>query len=218
MILFALFAQSGDGYYVLRGEVFVDFEPIYAGHIDPEYPLDITTAGRRALEEAAMLYSAMIYGWSFHYDIGERARGIEEKLELTPIEEIRFGDPFLRVTDTEIKDMRLWVWTDYHLDPARQRRILTWKSGTTRTAQAAGYSPSFIEEYDYLTVKKMSLEDAARSALRTILRSSERNRPKEAAGFISLSSFPRFFIDSGRWACSARFNIQITEIIPFAAY
>ena len=68
------------------------------------------------------------------------------------------------------------------------------------------------------SVKNMALEDAARSALRTMLRSSERNRPKEVTGFISLTSFPRFFIDSGRWAASARFRVQITEIIPFAAY
>ena len=88
-----------------------------------------------------------------------------------------------------------------------------------RSAQGIGYSPASIEEYSgWLQLKKTALEDAARAALRAMLRSSERNRPKEAAGFISLASFPRYYIESGRWAASARFRVEITEIIPFAAY
>jgi len=221
-VFFTVSAQDHEGSqhpYVIRGEVYVDFEPIYAGHIDNEYPLDFDTAGRRALEEAAMFFSAMIYGWSFNYEVGERARGIAEKLDLETDAVIRFGDPSLKVTDTEIRDMRLRVWTDYHLNDTQQRRMQVWRSGTIRNAQAVGYGPSVIEEYPgWLALKKTALEDAARSALRTLLRGSERNRPKEVTGFISLASFPRYFMDSGRWAVFARFRVQVIEIIPFAAY
>ena len=218
--LISLYAQDGSQHaYVIRGEVYVDLEPIYAGHVDEEYPLDIETAGRRALEEAALFYSSMIYGWSFHYDVGERARGITENLELESISIIPFGDPALRVTETSIMNMRLRLWTDYHLNDAQQRRMQVWRTGKIRNAQAIGYSPSALEEYPgWLDVKKMALEDAARAALRSILRGSERNRPKEVIGFISLASFPRYFIDGGRWAASARFRIEIIEIIPFSAF
>jgi len=219
---FSVYAQDHEGsqhQYVLRGEVFVDFEPIYAGHIDSEYPLDIPAAGRRALDEAAFFFSAMIYGWSFNYEIGERARQIDEILELTPIASIQIGDPALKVTDTEIRDMRLRIWTDYHLNDAQQRRMQVWIGGTVRNAQGLGYGPSFVEEYPgWLELKKAALEDAARAAIRGMLQGSERNRPKEAVGFISLASFPRFFVEGGRWAVTARFRVQIVEIIPFSAY
>jgi len=219
---FSVFAQDHEGsqhQFVLRGEVFVDFEPIYAGHIDSEYPLDIPTAGRRALEEAAMFFSAMIYGWAFDYEVGERARQIAEVLELTPVASIEAGDPALKVTDTEIRDMRFRIWTDYHLGDAQQSRMQVWRSGTVRNAQAVGYGPSFIEEYPgWLELKKAALEDAAKTALRGMLRGSERNRPKEVTGFISLAAFPRYFIDGGRWAVAARFRVQIVEIIPFSVY
>jgi hypothetical protein len=221
-IIFPLFAQGrdlGNHQYVIRGEVYVDFEPIYAGHVDSEYPLDVPAASRRALEEAAMFFSAMIYGWSFNYEVGERARRIQENIELQALGSIQFGDPALMVTDTEIRDNRLRVWTDYHLSEALQRRIGVWRSGTIRNAQAIGYGPAFVEEYPgWLDLKKLALDDAARSALRTMLRGSERNRPKEVTGFISLASFPRFYMESGRWAVSARFRVQIKEIIPFAAH
>ena len=220
--IFCLYTQEfiqGQHLYVLRGEVFVDLEPIYLGHVDEEYPLDIPTAGRRALEEAAMFYSAMIYGWSFLYDVGERARQIEENLELTALGTVEFGDPRLRVTDTQIRDNRFSVWTDYHLSDSQQNRVQSWSTGMIRNAQAVGHGPFVIDEYPgWFILKKSALEDAARVALRTMLRSSERNRPKEVTGFICLASFPRFYIESGRWAVSARFRVQITEIIPFLVH
>jgi len=216
----SLFAQLyGSHPYVIRGEVVVDLEPIYAGHVDSEYPLDIPAAGRRALEEAAMFFSGMIYGWSFFYEPGERARRTEEYIEIVPVGIIQFGDSGLRVTETQINDMRLKVWADYHLNDAQQRRFQAWNTGMTRNIQAIGYSPSYLQEYPgWLSLKKTALEDAAKVALRSALRGSERNRPKEVTGFISLASFPRYFIDGSRWAVSARFKVQITEIVPFAAY
>jgi len=211
--------EWGNHHYIIRGEVYVDLEPIYAGHIDEEYPLDKSAAGRRALEESALFYSAMIFGWTFSYVPGERARRINENIDLDLIDSIQFGDPALYVTDTFTENMRLKVWTDYHLSESHQRRISVWRTGTIRNAQATGYSPSYLEEYPgWLEVKKMALEDAARAALRAMLRGSERNRPREVTGFISLASFPRFYIDAGRWAASARFRVQVTEVIPFAAY
>jgi len=221
-VVFNISSQdSGQGQhsFVIRGEVFADLEPIYAGHVDDEYPLDVPAASRRALEEAALFYSAMIYGWTFHYEIGERARRIDENLELTPVAMIEFGDTALRVTDTEVKDMRVKLWTDYHLSEAQQRRMQSWRTGRIRNAQAIGYGPVEIEEYPgWLELKKLALEDAARVALRTMLRGSERNRPREVTGFISLASFPRYFVQSGRWAVSARFRVQIEEIVPYAVH
>ncbi|MCL2441229.1 MAG: hypothetical protein FWD14_05775 [Treponema sp.] len=221
-VIFALSAQGlewGSHPYVIRGEVFVDIEPIYAGFIDEEYPLDFPTASRRALEEAALFFSAMIYGWSFNYEVGERARQIDEILELESLGSVQFGDPAMRVTDSEIRDMRLRIWADYHLNDNQQRRMNIWRTGMIRNAQAVGYGPSHLDEYPgWLALKKTALDDAARSALRFMLRGSERNRPKEVTGFISLASFPRYYIDGGRWAVSARFRVQITEIIPFSAY
>lgn len=111
------------------------------------------------------------------------------------------------------------MWTDYHLSDAQQRRMQVWRTGMIRNAQGVGYGQSSMEDYPgWLAVKKTALEDAARAALRASLKGSERNRPKEVTGFISLASFPRYFIESGRWAVSARFRVQIVEIIPFAVY
>ncbi|GHV68067.1 hypothetical protein AGMMS49928_06610 [Spirochaetia bacterium] len=205
---------------VLRGEVRIDLEPIYGSYADSEYPLSPESARRRALEEAALFYSAMIYGWSFNYDIGEKARGIAEAFELTPLGAVRFGDPGLFATDAEVRDMRLYLWTDYRLTSAQQNRAASWKTGTIRRVQAMGHGPLEppVAAAGWLGVKQKALEDAARQAVRAMLRGSERNRPKEARGRISLVAFPRYFMDRGTWAADARFQVEVIEIVPFAVY
>jgi hypothetical protein len=221
---------------VLRGEVQIDVEPIYGGFIDQEYPLPVESLRRRALEEAAMFYSAMIYGWSFHYDIGEKARGIEEELELSPLGIIPWGDLKLSATDAELRDQKLCLWTDYRLDEPQKRRVAMWRADRMKSAQARGIGPLGMpltdtfpdsnaagddgdtEPQTWLDYKRAGLEDAARAALRAMLRGGERNRPKEANGFIALASFPVFGIDAGHWTAFARFRVDIAEVVPFAAY
>ena len=231
VITFLLFSVLLYAQEVLRGEVRIELMPVYGAYVDEEYPLERETAYRRALEEAAMFFSAQIYGWSFYYDVGERARGIAEEFELTPLGEILWGDPGLKVTQArfENRDYRftshqladvLSVWMDYRPTEAQKRRLEMWKMGNKRTAQAIGYGPlgGPVENSDWLLIKKSTLEDTARAAVRAMLQGSERNRPKEVSGFISLQTFPYYWIDAGRWAAQARFRVEITEIIPFAAY
>jgi hypothetical protein len=217
-------AQTHDaGYYpdVIRGEVWVDMEPIYGDRVDSEYPLTTEAAARRALQEAALYFSAMIYGWYFHYDIGERARGIAEDFGVfEPMGEIRWGDPRLAVTEVERRDSNLRIWSDYRLSETQQRHMRYWRTGTVRGAQATGYCSLTGPAPDstWLDIRNAVLKDAARAAVREMLRASERNRPKEASGYIGLASFPRFFIQSGQWAANARFRVQINEIVPFSAH
>ena len=206
---------------IIRGDLWVEFEPVYGFRVDDEYPLDFETAARRALQEAALYFSGMIYGWHFHYEIGERARGIAEDFEVfEPMGEVRWGDPKMIVTESERQDSKLRIWADYRMNEIQQKRIQLWRTGTVLNAQAVGYCPLEGPSPDstWLDIRNAVLKDAARAAVRGILRSSERNRPKEASGFISLASFPRFYVDKGQWVASVRFHVQINEIIPFAVY
>ena len=134
--------------------------------------------------------------------------------------EIRWGDPRLTVTEAGFRDMQLRFWADYHLSDMQQRRMRIWRTGMIRNAQATGYSPlgGPAPDSNWLDIRNAVIQDAARAAVRTLLRGDERNRPKEATGFISLASFPRFYVRSGQWTASVRFRVQINEVIPFGAF
>jgi hypothetical protein len=210
-----LFSQE-----VLRGEIRVELEPVYADYIDEQYPLDTGATHKRALQEAAMFFSAMLYGWSFEHEIGERARQIPEQFELEPLGVIAWGDSRLRVTDARLEGARFFMWVDYRLDEDQTRRMRVWRSGTVRSSHATGYGPvgGAVEIGDWMQIRKIALEDAARAAVRAILQAAERNRPKHARGYIALDSFPVYRLSSGRWQVNARFRVEITEIIPFSVY
>jgi hypothetical protein len=198
---------------VLRGEVKIEMEQVRGFPVEEtkiQVLLSITEARAAALEESALYFGAMIYGWSFYYDVGERARNIEEKLELTPLGVINSGDSRLEITEVQVKDLNLYLWTDYRPDTAQYNRLGKWRAGTVRSAQAYGESP--------LEDKYAALEDAARAAIRAMLRGDERNRPKEVTGFISLAAFPRYWIEKGHWTALGRFRVEIVKIEPFAAY
>ena len=206
----------------MRGEVRVELEPIpfFEIYVEDGFPIDTETAYRRALQKAAMFFAAQIYGWSFHYDIGERARGIAEEFELSPLGEIHWGDPRLFVTHAHFENFTLSAWMDYRPSESQRSRLRMWRMGTIRTVQALGYGPlgGPADASGWLDIKMSALEDAARAAVRSILRGSERNRPRQATGYISLQNFPFFYMDSGRMAARARFRVEITEIIPFAVH
>jgi len=205
---------------VLRGRVWVDLEPVYQRFVDVPYPLDTVTAQRRALEETKFYFEGMIYGWSFDYEVGERARKIEENFELHSLGSIPLSDPRLTVTDGSVEGSRFYLWTEYRPDGPQRGRLKGWEGGQVQKTQASGTGPLAgpVESSQWMDGKKEALQDAARAAVRTILRGTERNRPKEAHGFIALAEFPLYRIEMGRWVAIAQFRLDIREIVPFAAY
>jgi hypothetical protein len=175
------------------------------------YPLDEATAHRRALGEAAGVFAAMIYGWTFDYSIGDRSRAITESFELEPNGAIPFGDPRLTATDAEAEASILRVWAEYRMDEAQKRSFYALREGASRLSQGQGSAPLSRGTAG----KAAALRDAARAAVRTALARTERNRPKEAYGIVTLMEVPRFWVDAGRYECAARFHVNIKEIVPY---
>jgi hypothetical protein len=220
LFVFILCGQFTFSEETLRGGVYVELEPVYAQFLGAPYPLGNAEANLWAVEDIAAAFSAMIYGWSFTYEPGEKARGLNETLELNPLGSIETSDTKLKITDSEIKDGVLYVQADYFLDEAQKSRIRSWNSAKTFSAQAVGYGP--LQGEPGITVrseiKEGALKDAMKKAIRKKLRITERKRPLSALGLIALSKFPLYRMQNGLWAATVKFRIEIKEIIPFAAY
>lgn len=205
---------------VLRGQVAIELETVSFTTLEEPLQPDLDQVRLRALKEASFYFGAMIYGWSFDYEIGEKAREIPELFELEPLGTIEFGDPRMRATDSALREMKFTLWCEYRPDQQQTALLSAWEAGLNRTTQALGQGLMYTTADPEFWVKgrQAALEDAARAAVRAILQGSERNRPKESRGRIALASFPHYFFDAGRWAVSARFIVEINDIIPFAAY
>jgi hypothetical protein len=223
MYIFAVFlfcARFTFSQDVLRGEVCVELEPVYAQFLGVPYPLDSATATQWAVEDAAAAFSGIIYGWAFSYEPGEAARGIQEFLELRALGEIRTDDTRLELTDAAIRNGLFYLQADYAVDEAQKKRLLAWKSAPVSSAQSLGYGPLQGEQgvVERRQIKETALKNAMKKAIRKKLRISEKNRPGAATGYIALSKFPLYGMQDGMWAAGAEFKIEIKSIVPFAAY
>lgn len=199
---------------VVRGKFSTDIEPVSALRPGDRYPVDAETARKRILDEAARDFSGMIYGWDFTYEPGDRSRNIEEAFTLSERGRVVFGDPRLVVTDAFAEESRLSAWIEYRLDEAQRRLYAAGREGASKNAQGTGYGVLSAGEAG----KKAALDDAARAAVRSILRADTANRPKEARGYLVLSEAPRYWTDEGRFVAAGRFRVVVVEIVPYRFY
>lgn len=199
---------------VLRGRFRADLEPTGEGGRPFPLPVEPDVARGRVLEEASLAFSAMVYGWDFDYEVGSKARGLEETFSLVPRGTIEAGDPSLRATDAESEGSKLYVWIDYRLDPLQERRRSAWDSPDAKPAQGTGSAPLAQGHAG----KIRALEESARAAVLAYLRGVERNRPKEARGSLALAAVPRFWVNSGRWVAAARFLLVMDEVVPYRVF
>ncbi len=207
----AMAAAAAGADQTIRGRFEVDLEPVSAMEVGVPYPLDAATAHRRALDEASLVFAGIVYGWRFEYAIGDKSRAAAESFELKPLGSIAFGDPRLSVTDADSAPSVLGVWAEYRLDAVQERTYAAGRDGNARRSQGAGSAPRSAGPAG----KADALRDAARLAVRAVLGSSERNRPKEASGAVVLEEVPRYWVDAGRFVCSARFRVRIETVVPY---
>ncbi|GMO47994.1 MAG: hypothetical protein Ta2B_30100 [Termitinemataceae bacterium] len=218
--LIFFFCQSVFSQEVLRGEICVELEPVYAIDLGVSSPIDNSTAVRWALEDAQSAFSGMIYGWSFEYTPPNKARQIEESLDLTGLGLVQFGDEKMLVSDVRKENDLFFVWVDYQLNDMQKKRLTAWNSHAAFNANSQGYGALMGEAgiTDRRDIKKGALEDAVKKAILAKLRLLYKNRPLRASGYISLSKFPIFRLKSGRWSCVASFRIEITGIENYSAF
>jgi hypothetical protein len=205
---------------VLRGQVRVDTEPAYMAWLGQALPADDQSFYELALEETALSFSAMIYGWSFDYEPGDRARGLAENLNLQALGSIQTDAPRLSVDSAKRDGLDFSMWSDYKLNTTQRNRIKSWNAAGSIEIQAEGQGAltGNAGNTARVHVKAAALEDAARAAIRARLKTVESNRPRRVKGKIALAGFPICGIENGKWAVKARFRLVLDKAAPYVLY
>ena len=218
--LLSLYGHPLAAQEVLRGEARVDIEPAYMAWLGQSLPVDDQTLYDWALEETALSFSAMVYGWHFAYEPGDKARGLVENLDLLTQGSIPPTDPRLSVDSARRDGPDFSMWSDYKLNTLQNRRVTSWNASGSVEVQAEGWGAltGSAGTTERVKFKAAALEDAARAAIRARLRATELNRPRRAKGKIALASFPIYRIENGLWTVKARFRLIIDEVEQYALY
>ena len=191
----------------------VELEPVM--RIEPGvYPMPADKAARTALEEARVLLSGMVYGWTFDYTPANRARAVTESFTLTPVAQIPWGSPRLRVVETQTVDERFWARTSYLMDDAETARRSSWESGTALLSEGEGKA-DVMKGPD---AKGLSFQDAVRDAIRLALHSQYVDPPRQIVGDVVLWEDPQSMVRSGMYTTLAKVKIMVREIVPYRIF
>lgn len=178
------------------------------------YPIPVDAAEKSLLEVGRVLVSGMVYGWTFDYEPGDRSRKVQERFVLTPLAQVPWGSPRLRVTETEVTDTRLWARIVYSLDDEEARRRAAWDSNTADLSTGQGTAP--IQQGD--AGRGASLDSAIRDAIRRSLDTRYVNKPREVTGEVVLWTDPTVLVRTGTWQTTATVKILVREIVPYRIF
>ena len=191
----------------------VELEPLVRIDAGP-YPIPVDAAEKKLLEEARVLLSGMVYGWTFSYIPGDRARHVEQSFTLTPVAQIPWGSPRLSVLETEVVDQKLWARISYSMTGDEQDRRTSWESNTALLSTGRGTAPTSLGPPG----KMASVQDAIRDAIRLGLDTRWVNKPRQVEGDVVLWDDPQTTVRSGAYTTVAKVKILVRELVPYRIY
>ncbi|BDC92352.1 hypothetical protein [Treponema bryantii] len=163
---------------------------------------------------APFIVNGMVYGWNFVYVPYDKARGVEEYLEITeivPSDVIRDG---ITYASPWISNNNLNCWVEYTRTDSQVQSYNLWASIQNPVIAGIGYG-SVEKGFE-------GIEEAARESLKAAIRNHYRktikNKPKEITGSVLIRKFPTLGIDSGRYVINLDFFLECGKIIEYSVY
>jgi hypothetical protein len=181
---------------------------------DGPYPIPVADAEKSLLDDARVLISGMVYGWSFRYIPADKGRRVEELFELTPLALIAPGTPRLRVLETEVSDTRLYARVAYTMNDEEVSRRAAWDSNTAEMSTGLGTADIMAGPQ----ARSESLSNAIRDAIRLALDQRYLNKPRQVTGDVVLWEDPAVLVRTGAYATSAKVKLVVRELVPYRIY
>lgn len=173
-----------------------------------DYPIN------RIKQVAPFLIEGMLYGWNFTYTPYDKARGVKEYFEITPIKAITASDGKIHYESPWIQDNKLHCWASYTRDDGQIWTYKKWQSLSTEKIRGIGKS-SIKLGFDGITEgAKAALKDAIRAHYRPL----EKNKPKEITGKVIIYKEPKIGITEGQYMVELDFFLESTRIVKYAAF
>ena len=163
---------------------------------------------------APFIISGMVYGWNFVYVPYDKARGVEEYLEVTEIVSSDVIKGGIKYVSPWISENNLNCWAEYTRTDSQVQNYNLWSSIQNPVIGGIGYA-SVEKGFE-------GIEEAAREALKDAIRNYYRktikNKPKEINGAVLVRNFPTLGISSGRYVINLDFFLECGKIIEYSVY
>ena len=163
---------------------------------------------------APFIINGMVYGWNFVYVPSDKARGVEEVLEITEIvsaDVIRGG---ITYTSPWITENKLNCWVEYTRTDSQVQSYNLWASIQNPVIGGIGYGAI---EKGFEGIEEAARE-SLKDAIRNYYRKTIKNKPKEITGSVLIRKFPTLGIDAGRYVINLDFFLECGKIIEYSVY
>lgn len=196
-----------------RSEFWTELPSLPVFEVDPK-PFDGAEASKTLLSEAAFVYAGMIRGFSVRYVPLDRARGIDESMEVEPVlaDSIRLED-LARGEYRVVKNV-FRAYVEYRPNALERGLYASWRSISFPVSEGQGTaSTSGGPEY-----RIKAIQEAIKDAVREYARMRAPNKPRLVRAVACLEKPPAVYLRAGSYSARARIRLKVVEILPYAAY
>lgn len=197
---------------VLRAEFWSDLNGVPQGG-DP-WSLPLPVAAERLADEAAYVFAGQVWGFDFEWTPSDKARSIKESFVMKPSGSIPHADPRLVPGDSRVVGQTLRAYVSYSPSATELSMMDAYGRAPWKSAQGTGYG----DWLKGLGGRKEAYEDAARDAIRNLLRGLEPNKPRRVRGRAAFDGTPRIAVVDGAYRVQARFRIDVTDVLAYGVY
>jgi hypothetical protein len=196
----------------LRAEFWADREPVSnAG--DP-WPITPEIARQRILDEAAWVYSGVVYGFDYEYTPYDKARGLEERFSLEALGSIRPEALTLKPGAKARSDYDIRVYVEFVPDEGQASLMESYRRDPWKGSQGIGKADILRG----IAGRDEAYRDALRAAVRAYLQGLEPNKPREARGQVAFERIPTLNVSGGYYVVQARVRVASREVLPYLMY
>ncbi|MGO8694428.1 MAG: hypothetical protein ACLQMF_12245 [Rectinemataceae bacterium] len=205
-------AQGDDGAVRFRSEFWAEIEPV--SDLGDPWPVPPEERSRRIMDEAAWIYSGMIWGFEFSYTPYDKVRRIEERFDLKSLGSIRSDDPRLSLGPSRVEGGSTRAFVTYHPLPDEEARVVSYADEPWRGTQGIGRA-------DYLLgwkAHRAAYEDGLREAVRSLLQLIEPNKPRRVLGRVVFERVPALGLAGGFYTSQVRARVEVSRILRYEVY
>lgn len=180
---------------------------------DP-WPLPLAVAAERLANEAAWVFAGEIWGFAFEWTPSDKARGLADSFRLEALGSIPKGDPRLHADPARMADGRLLAYVAWRPNETEQGLVAA--SGKSPWLSVQGSGKGLYQRGE--EGRREAFDEAAKAALRELLRSLEPNKPRRVRGRMVFTSPPRVGLVDGAWFVQARYRVEVQEVQAYGVY
>lgn len=208
-----LFAQDVSQERMVRFSVWASTE-IYPGIEKPEKDL-LSLPVRKIKEISPFILSGMVYGWRFEYVPYDKARGVPEYFEFTPIQTLNESEiNSINYAKPWIEDSILNCWIEFRRSDAQIHIFRGWESVLHPKIMGEGYA-ELSEGFDGI---QKACGEALKMAVRNYERKWVKTKPKEISGTVLIKEPPKIGVDAGRYKVTLDFFMETDRIVEYKAF